>query len=39
LVESRGAIRRYHAGMYSLPKPTCDLDTMRAVAMAYRREC
>jgi hypothetical protein len=32
------ATRRYHGRMYSLPRPTYDLDTMRAVALAYRHE-
>ena len=32
------ALRGYHAGMYTLPKPGYDLVTMRAVAAAYRRE-
>jgi len=31
------ATRRYHAGMYSLPKPGYDPETMRGVALAYRR--
>ena len=30
--------RRYHGAMWSLPKPRNDLETMRAVATAYRRE-
>ena len=31
---SRG---RYYAGMYHVPKPAYDLETMRAVAAAYRQ--
>ena len=30
--------RRCYGRMYSLPKPGYDLETMRAVAVAYRHE-
>ena len=30
--------RRYHAGIYSAPNPVYDPGTVRAVAVAYRRE-
>lgn len=33
------ALRRYHGTMYSLRKSGYDPDAMRAVAVAYRREC
>ena len=32
------ATRRYHGRMYRVHKPGYDLETMRAVAVAYRRE-
>ena len=32
------AARRYDGGMYAFPKPEYGSETMRAVAVAYRRE-